>query len=280
MRIFLAGFLAAYLVVCFPAFAVAEPQIEIDLKPSKATKEGETCYFLVQLTWRSREGDYRFTRPELTLDNLKVEAAGEANETFQKEGKEWKRKLFRFELKPIRKGKAKIRPFRIAYLEPVGQISGHFEIEALELKVSPDNTRFYRIGFMTIGLLTVVGGVLGGWGLLRRRRKKDETMQSSVPSLEERTLAQLTANPQQLFEAGKIFRAYLSEKYSLFGGIRTGRETLLTMEKKVSSDELKTLRRIFDTLEERQYSASPRPREEGTRLYSEMVRYIEGKKVI
>lgn len=279
MRIFLTGILAAHLVVFFPRYASAKPQIEVHLEPVKGIRAQTVCYLIVQLIWRSREGDYRFSQPELILDNLTLEGAGEANETFQKNGEEWKKKLFHFDLKAIRAGRAKVRPFQIVYVESSQQASEHFEVEALELRVFPNNSRLYRAGLTAAGLLAAAVA-LGGWIFLRRRRKELEAIQASEPTLEERTLSRLPSDPQQLLEAGKIFRAYLSEKYSLSEGASTGREVLLKMKERISADELKTLKRIFDTLEERQYATPHRSGEECRKLYSEMVHYVESKKII
>lgn len=280
MRIFVTGFLAAYLVLLFPDFVGGEPQIEVDLKPSKIIQAGKNCHFLVRLSWRSTEGDYRFLQPELALKNLAVESVGEANETFQKEGEEWKKKSFRFDLRALRAGKAKIQPFRIDYLDPSHETGGHFEVGPLELNVFPAFTKFRQVGFIASGLLLIVGSGLGGWILIRQRRKKQETTQSSESLLEDRALSRLNENREKVSEEGKIFRVYLCEKYSLARGVGTGREILHKMEGKVPWDELKTLKRIFDTLEERQYNDSRQSSEEGERLYSEMVHYVKGKKII
>lgn len=263
MRIFQIGFLANSFVFFFLGFAQAEPQLEVNLKSSKAVKAGESFPFLVQVTWKSVEGDYRFPKPELALENLTVEAMGEANETFQKDGEEWKKKSFRFDLKPLWPGKAKIQPLRINYLDPSQQRSGYLEGGTLELKVSHDYAQFYRISPVMIGLLTVVG-ILGGWILTRQVKKKEKTAPSAELTLEDRTLGQLIAKRQDLSEVAKVFRAYVGEKN----------------RGQISSEELKTLKRIFDTLEEWQYSGFHESREERERLYSEIVHYVEGKKVI
>jgi len=273
------GFLASHFVLFSAGGAHAEPQIETSLKPSKAVKTGETLHFLVQLTWRSGEGEYRFPLPQLALENLTVEATGEANEAFQREGVEWRKKLFRFDLKPLRKGRAKIQPFRIDYLDPSQQRSGHFNIGTQELSVFPDYTNLYRFVFIAGGSLVGVG-VLGGWILMRRIRRKYESPPKVESILEVQALSRLAANRGELLEAGKIFRAYVAEKFSLPGGTETGREILQKLEEKLPSDEMKTLKRIFGTLEEWQFSGFPYSREEGERLYSEMTHYVEGKKII
>ena len=263
MRIFLAGLVASYFVFFFPGEGHSEPQMEVDLKPSKAVKAGETLYFLVQLSWRSEEGEYRFPLPSLVLENLALEARGEANETFQKEGMEWRKKSFRFELAPLRRGRAKILPFRIDYFDPSQQRNGHFEVGALELNVLPDYTMLYRFGLIAGGSLAGIG-VLGSWILRRRIRRKGESTPDVESTLEAQTLSRLTTNREELFEAGKIFRTYVNEKF----------------ENQIPWDEMKTLKRIFDTLKEWQYSGSRHSREEGEKLYSEMIRYVEGKKII
>lgn len=278
MRIFLAGLLASQWVLFFPGRAEAEPQMMVNLEPSQGVKIGEGLHFVVQLTWKSTEGEYRFLRPQLVLENLTVETAGEANETFQKDGEEWKKKSFRFELKPVRTGQAKIQPFRINYLDSSQQKEGHLEAGALEISVFPDYTKFYQWGLIAGGILG--GGILGSWILRKRMRKKHENDQRTEPILEDQTLSRLKVNHEGLFEAGRIFRAYVDEKFSLSGGTDTSREILLKMESKIPSDEMKTLKRIFDTLEEQQYSGSGRSLEELGKLYSEMIRYIEGKKII
>ena len=98
-------------------------------------------------------------------------------------------------------------------------------------------------------------------------------------TLEARYLSRLESSRQQLEEAGRSFRSYLIEKHSLPRSLTTGREILRQMEGKVDLGEWKTLKRIFDTLEEWHYGGIPGSKNESEGLYREMVRFVEGKKI-
>lgn len=285
MRIFLQGLIVLAVVCFFPGPAQAEPEIEVNLKPSRTAKVGEICQLILQISWRSEEANYSFTHPEPVLENFSVEEIGESNEVFQKKGEEWKKKTFRTDLKALKSGKGRIRPFVVTYIDPARQVGGHFEIPEKEIKIAPDRSRLYQGVVLTAALFSA-GGLIGGWIVSgKRKRKSEEAALGPEQTLEERLVTDLTRRKEEgegsdyLLEAGKLFRGYLGEKYSVPGEKATRHELIAQIEGKISAEELRTLKRIFDRLDEWRYADRGKSQENEHYLYDEMIRFIEGKKI-
>ena len=263
----------------FPFPGSAEPELKTTLEPLRHVQVGQTCQLHIQLKWRTGEGNYLFAQPQLELENLVVEENGEANETFQKDGEEWKNKVFVYKLKATQAGKGKVRPFRIIYTNAqVGKMD-HLEVEALEIRILPDHSIFFRILLVVLGSTTVLGAA-GGWFWVNHARQKNKKMPLSEPSLEERYLSNLTPASNQLLEAGKVFRSYLTEKFLLSHGGSTHLEILDQLEKKVRPDEMRILKKIFGRLDEHRFGNPSASQAEHQELYREMVRFVEGKKIV
>ena len=221
------------------------------------------------------------------MEGFVLEAIGESGEVFQKEGKEWQRKTFRYTLRAGRSGIGRIHSFRVDYVDPTKGIGGHFDVRTLESKIVSDHSGIYW-GIASVILLAASG--FWGWGLFVQSKKNRRNIQAVEPTLEDRyvsSLAELektikTQKPgrNEVFEAGKLFRSYLSERYSVPGGLATSREMIEKIESQIPPEELKTLKRIFDRLDEWSYSDHRQSIDEGNRLYQEMIRYVEGKKII
>ncbi len=259
------------------AFAT-EPQFTIQMKPNRTVKVGENCQLDVEVAWKSKDADYRFAPSPLTLENLAVEESGETNETFQKEGEEWKKKTFRFKLHATQKGKGRIRPFQVGYLDPQTASAGHFEVGEMEISIAPDRTPLYR--FLLEGTAVTTLGALGGWWLVARMRKKQLAAPVAEPTLEDRYLSQLGVTSDKISEAGRHFRTYLVEKFSVRPGGATNRELLAVLQSRLSGEELKNLRKIFDKLDECRFGTASRSPVEQQQLHREMVHFVEGKKII
>lgn len=271
----------------FAATLRAEPQFEVSREPSGRVRIGETCRVTIQAMWRSHEGEFLFQRPILALERLAVEELGESNETFQRGGEEWKKKTFQIVLRATEPGTGRIGSFPLNYLDPVSQINGHYDVSAIEWKISQDFSRF--LPWVAVSGLIFGGGVLG-WSFLLRRRAKRNVNQTLTVSIEERYVNRLCefekgppvsrGEQEQVFEAGRLFRAYLVEKYSVSGNPLTHRELLERLRPSLSEEEVKRLARLFDALEEWQYARAGRTPGAGQELCREMTRYIEGKKVV
>lgn len=258
-------FLALFL---FPAGnrTWAAPEIEVKLEPSHGLKAGQTAQLEIQVSWRTSEALYFFTLPQIPLENLSLEEMGESNETFQRDGEEWKRKVFRLHLKPEKPGKAQIRAFRLNYIDPTNQKGGFLDIPVRELKVRQDLSRFYPAAAAIAGM-ALFTGILAGWTWVRRRKPSIPTQPEEI-GLEEHYLSLLHSPQMSLSEAGRLLRAYLSEKSA--GG----------SEGKLSLKESKILEKIVGQLEELRFASRSSPAEEEKRLLEEIVRFIEEKRVI
>ncbi len=268
MKIFRGGGLISIGFFFFLSPLWAEPQIQVRLEPSRTLKVGESCHFTLQISWKNSEANYSFTSPDLILEKLAIEERGEANEVFQKNGEEWKKKTFLTDLKALKAGNGKIHPFTLTYVDPVTQGGGHFDIAGKEIKISPDRSGLYRGILFGIGLLSL-GTFLAKWFLSRRKKFAETGAGPPVQSLEEQFLSNLSRLKESresdyLPEAGKIFRNYLDQKSQGEGVL--------------STDEMKTLKIIFDRLDEWRYADMEKSRENERYLCDEMIRFIENKK--
>lgn len=271
----------------FAATLGAEPQFEVSREPSGRMRIGETGRVTIQAIWSSREGEFLFQRPGLALERLAVEEMGESNETFQKAGEEWKKKTFQIVLRATEPGTGRVGPFSLNYLDPASQINGHYEVSAIEWKISRDFSRF--LPWVAVSGLIFGGGVLG-WIFFLRRRARRSVNQTLPVSIEERYANRLSefekespesrVEQEQVSEAGRLFRAYLVEKYSITGNPMTHRELVERLRPSLSEAEVKHLARLFDTLEKWQYAQAERAPGAGRELCREMTRYVEGKKAI
>lgn len=279
MKVFLIAVLIGGVLLFQPFTLKAEPRIEVGLKPSKSLKIGQTSALSLQLTWRSQEANYHFLRPQLTLENLVVEEEGESNETFQKEGKEWRKKEFHFKLKAIQSGKGKINAFQLNYIDPAQAMGGHIDIPSMELRIVPDHTKLYRISLAALGALTA-GGLLTSLFFWRRSAQRDQPKSINEPTLEDRYLDFLHSAQGQLLEADRLFRSYLIEKYSFSRRAVTNREMMDGLSTKTTPEEMKTLKRIFDKLDEYRFNQRQHSQEEFLRLSGEIIRFVEGKRII
>lgn len=249
------------------------------MEPERSVKVGGFWQFDIEAAWKTQEADYRFAPPSLALENLSLEESGETNETFQKEGFEWRRKTFRFKLRAVQSGKGRIRPFQLGYWDLQTASESYFEVKGQEISIVPDRTRLY--GWLGGGAGFVALSALGAEWLARRLRKKKRRIQGALEAaLEERYLSQLDTLTLAISEAGKVFRNYLTEKYSLFSGGTTNCQMLSALETRLDGEELKNLRKIFDKLEHCQFGGSPRSSAEHERLHQEIVNFVQGKKII
>ncbi len=288
-RMFLRGFFLLGIISLWGGTLQAEPEIEVGLNPSGALKVGETCELTVEVTWKSAEGEYVFPKPEVALERLAMEDLGESSETFQKDGEEWKKKTFRFVLRAVLPGKGRIDSFRVDYVDSAKQLGGHFDIEPWEVKVSPDRSRLYRGLGVGLGALSA-GGILAWMIALIFRRRRKKTEESVEAPLEESYLAQLSGLREELkegrkgrealFDAARIFRGYLGRKFSIANSVGTTEEMLRELNVKVSIEEIKALKKLFERLDERRYAISEGSARGEEPLLVEMIRYVEGKKVI
>lgn len=264
------------LFLLLPPSGHTEPELRTALDPPRHLQEGRTCQFMIRLRWRSLEANYLFSQPRFELDNLTVEEIGESNETFQEKGEIWRKKTFLYKLRALRSGKGRIHPFRVSYTDPHKGETDHFEVGGLEIQISRDRRLLFQAFLIALGF---IGITVGGF-LIRRNFRKNKQIPVPEASLEERYLQNLTHVSSQISAFGKLFRSYLAEKYLLPEGGGTTPQVLGQLEKKLRPDEWKTLKKIFDKLDEYRFGNLSRPEAEQEELYRDILRFVEGKKVI
>ena len=255
--------------------AYADPQFEAALNPQKI-RTGEIFQFTIEATWKAEEADYHFSEPDLRLENLAVEEIGESNESFEKAGKAWKKKEYRFTLKALKPGKGKILPAAVHWTDPLGQKDGLFKTPNFEIQITPDHFKVYRSSILISVTALAVGLVTA---FLSRRKRRPLLAETQKPTLEDCHVAFLEQRLDGFEEADKNLRDYLCEKYHLRANGATDRELLLQLESQLPSEDLKTLRKIFDRLERLNYAPSADAPGESRKLVHEMIQFIEGKRI-
>ena len=277
-------FLIALRGMC-PAFA--DPQIEVALKPSRTLRINQTCQLLLQVSWKTQEADYHFLEPDLRVENFTVEETGESTESIEKQGETWRKREYRFSLKPLRPGKGKISQLVLRYVDPLSQKGGRFESPPLEVQIVPDHEKLYRGGGIGLAAIGLAGGIL----LIVRRR----TITSIPPVVTELTpedrclgffqkLAQET-DPQISSraissQAEKYLKDYVMEKWDLKISGTSRPEFEHQLKGKLAPEEFKTLSKIFDKLEQWRYAETPVFPAESRKLLNEMIQFIEGKRTV
>lgn len=283
-RLSVAGLLLLGMLGTALAVGWAEPEIAVKLNPEKKLKVGQTAELLIQLSWPSEEADYHFTQPQPVLELLNLEEIGESNEVLQREGRNWRQKSFRLRLKASNPGTGRITLSRLSYIDPTRQLGGQFEVSDFEFKISPDHSRLYQA--LAISLLTLIlGGVVvcGSWLFLHRNAKSRASEFQATPNLEEQYVSKLWEQKESgdVVEAEKLLRHYLVDKYELPSrGGATSREVVDQLRPKIGLEDWNLLKKLFSQLEEYRYAARTGSSAEGSRLYNELIRFVEGKKVV
>lgn len=287
-QLFLVGSIGLGLILK-TSVSLAAPEINVHIEQKTAVRVGEDIRLILQISWKSAEADYRFQVPVLSSEDFVFEELAEGNEVFQKNGEEWHKKIFRFTLKASKAGKGVIQPFQINYLDTATQSNGFLNIQAIEHKIIDDRSALYWI-IGTIGLLGSIGLTILKWMARIRNHEKTESA-TVIPTIEEKYISLLLeckerinsqdAAKSKLYESGKMFRDYLSQKFDIpGGGMGTTDIILRNIQSKIPNEELRILRKIFDRLDELRYANTDRLMDESRALFHDMIRFIEGKKVI
>ncbi len=269
------AFILAALIFTSVRPVSADPKMEVSFSPARSVVSGGIFQLTIQLTWKTDEAGYRFSEPSIRADNLTIEAAGESNEVTQKNGESWNKKQYLFTLRALKPGKGEILPFFIHFLDPLTQKSGNLESPALEIRITPDYAKIVKPILLGLGITTLLG-VLTAMVIFFKRKGSSLTPQK-MPSLEERSLGSLQSD-QKPRELEKILKNYLLEKYDLPLKV-SNRELIDGIREKIPREDLKTLRRIFDKLQEFSFAQSASSAELGFTV-NEIMQFIEGKKII
>ena len=269
----------------YPAFA--DPQVEVTLNPSRNLKINQTCQLLLQVSWKLEEADYHFLEPDLRLENFTVEESGESSESIEKQGEAWRKKEYRFSLKPLRPGKGKISRLVLRYVDPVSQKEGRFESPPLEIQIVPDHKKLYLGGGVGLAIVALVGGIL----LIIRRRKitsippavaeltPEDRCLSFFQKLAQETDPQISSRAISS-QAEKHLRNYLAEKWDLRITGTGSHEFEHQLKDKLAPEEFKTLSKIFDKLEQWRYAETQVYPAESRKLLNEMIQFIEGTRTV
>lgn len=291
-RVIILGFFL--MISCFYAARIldADPTVEVEVNPSKTVKVGADCYLTLNVVWRIEEADYQFQEPALPLENLVIREKGEASEVFVREGKEWKRKSFRFILTPTKAGMGSIRSFRIAFFDPAKQLGSAVDVGPVDIRIVPDRSQFYK---NLILLFSLAGGV-GAFGAVfyHSFRKRANAVVDPISTLEERSLLELealqktlksqTAHGVKISKADRILRAYLMEKLSIQGPVLSGREFMGKFEDRLlvmlAQEEAAELRDLIARLEESSFASSDSSGPKADELVLRIKRFIEARKPV
>lgn len=261
----------------------AEPLILVEREPKGSLKTGEPCLLTLQISWKKEEGNYRFSKPEPPLEGLILDETGEASTTFEKDGTSWFQKTFRYKMRAGQKGRARIGAFRVLYYHTEGSTEGAFDVQASEIKILPDHSRFYRLLSWAAVLLLPLAAA-GYWSFQTKMRKRKLSETVSPSPLEDQALSEveiLKKSGGDAFALGRILGQYLRKKYSLnLPPSATDRTLAADLKPKVNAEEMKTLMEIFDKLEQFRFTAGKASEKDIQSLFQKVTGYLEGKRVI
>lgn len=279
----LQGLLISSLIGIFIPVLQATPEIETRLQPSHNLKRGETCLFQIAIAWPSAEAQYGFVLPEFSLRHLTLEEIGETNETFYRDGEEWKRKTFLAKLEARETGQGGIGALQITYLDPASQKGGRLEVPLKNFDIQPDPADFYR---PLASVLMALGAGITAFGWISRRQKDREkregaSLRLSIEEQRSNELESLKDTPD-FSKIARIFQSYLCSRHSIPDNEQmTCFELIGRLEGKVGDEELRKLKNLVRKLEEKRFSGITNLRaDDGSQLRDEIIRFMRVDRVI
>lgn len=288
-RTLFAGILFVVILAWAQKQVLAEPQAESELTRRNIDLQ-ETTELIISISWPKEEADYRFTLPRLSLHNLEIKRRGESQETFRDgNGKGIRiRKTFSIELKPLEKGPARIDPLTIRYVDSAKGFTGEIQIPEYGIRVKAE--RGVLTGLLTIMLMAGIAGVVFFYYRRRRegrsRQAVDPQERESLENKKVNRIKDIAASYEKgesvdvLGLMGQELKDFLKRRYQIEKIL--DEETFLNElnSRDIGLQEQRHLKRLFGILREARYSGREVSADEIRELKEDMIRYIEGKRIV
>ena len=285
-----------FLLSMIPAFSLkAAPEFEASLSNSHI-HDGESTLYTIKAKW-PRSESYAFLPPNPKTENLSLLRKGESQEVLVENGKEWVLKTFEIEFKAEKPGQAKILAFDLNYLsrsakqeevspENPAQTLGKFASPEQSISVQANQSFSPKLlitaSISTVGIGLVLFLILG--------RKKSSTAVEASPKFvtpQEETLKNIQnisenqglASKEFLQAVSLQFRDFLIKHFDLSLAPYSESDLIRQLNESEKLIE-KTPVRILERINESKYAHEAPNREQALSLTREIIRYIEGTKII
>lgn len=261
----------------------AAPHLHAELTQDDI-KPGDTTTLSITAEWPKEEAPYQFAFPSLPLQNLKVVRQGQSQEITPGPNGLIDRKIFSFELEPVKPGRAAVKAFNVSYVDPEQQKNGTLPVAAMDITVS--KTRGMA-GLIILGILTAVLGVpvLLGYYFHRGRffhpdkTEPDSPIKAAADEFKRLLESSPALDENALPAVDKQLRVFLAEAYRIPAAHTTENELgSHLISAGIPKEELAMIQNILSGLEELKFVGKP-TESEFRRLRSDLLRFIHSKQV-
>lgn len=273
------SFFLAFLITTPQAFS--DPAADVSLSKNKINA-AETAELKIQFQWPKSEASYTFAVPELPLQNLTVSNQAESQETFLKDGQEWTRKEFIFDLSPKGTGEGVIGDFPIIFVNPAGGVQGQYAVSSLKLQISKAPVKRNILPYVF-----VLGGIAAGFLAVSLFFKKKPAKTPEVPAqvkavldIKGRIQTAQVSQENAVINIGREFREVLKEIYDI--SIRGSESDIVAAlkGKNVPADEVKFIERTLNQIREVKYTGQNLSDLDFQILKKEITTFIDSKQIL
>lgn len=267
---------------------MAEPSVKVSLDRDKI-EMGEIADLDVEFSWKRVEGAYQFELPEIQTSNLTLRKQSTSQENFFQGGEEWVKRTYRIEVEGKAVGEAAIEEFRIPYYINPEMALGNFMISSQKLTVRQSNSNSSAI--LMLGAAIVFAGFITLIFLRSRRiNAKSKTPLEGEVTPEDKTLIGLNETwrclddlkaHDVLSKFAKYLREYIKRFYQMPLAGMTDAEMIGVLKTRgISREEMATLERLFNRLEEMKYSSEIINQNDMHEIHQSICSYIKSKKIV
>ncbi len=270
-------------LLLFSAPVFAAPRIQARLSQNQISAS-ETAVFSLQAEWPRQEAQYQFAFPELPLENLTLVNQGQSQEIYPGEGGEWNRKIFTFELKPVKTGPASVKSFTLSYVDPQQEKNGNFEVQAQPITVFKPGLSNGIMRWSMVGAAILAVFVLAVTTLMGRAKKSRIEIQPLSPARIaadefKKLLEQQDVSNDSIPQLNRYLRIFLTEMYKIPAAASTETEISRNLETAgVPKEDRGVIQNILTELEEIKYVGNA-TEAEFLRLKNDLLRFIHSKQL-
>lgn len=267
----------------FMPLGFAAPRLKIE-PPRKQIATDQTAILKVHLEWPQEEGPYEITSLEPKLENLTLENQNQSQES----GASVRQVLF-YEFRPVKTGQAVIYPFEVSYRRSDSEPWTPVLVPEHTIKVTPAipvKPVLIGIGIaLSLFVLIFAGVKIAGY-----LKKKASIRNAPPPDPKQRiyataeeaiaTFSSPDTKTKLTHWAGQL-RTVVATYYDMPAKTVTSAEVLSFLKARdLPVGELNEVVRLFDQLDEMQFSRQDIPAYDLSRAQKTLLQYIKGKIII
>ena len=266
-----------------PGSGLAAPDLKIE-PLAKRISTGQTATLKVRLEWPEAEGPYEITSLEPKLENLTLETQNQEQET----GATVTHTLT-YEFRPLKIGAAIIYPFEVSYRKSETDPWIPLFIPEQNTKVvSNFPLRVLLIGIGVLGSLFVSG--FAGFKIWRSVKTRQAAKSIPPPDPRQRiyakaeeSIATFTSSraKEKLTHWSNQLRTVIMAYYDIPAKTASNTEVLSFLRSQgLPAGEWQEISRLFDQLNEFQFSRQDIPSYDLDRMQKTLLQYVKGKIII